>query len=323
VRLRSLARSIRLAVTEVWKEALGVAADLFKLLIPVIVFVKILEEIGAVSLLARILEPLMGVAGLPGETGLVWAAAIVTNIYGGIATLLAIFPEVDLSIREMTVLTTMMLLCHSMPVELALTKKVGGPLRLIAPLRFFGALFLGFLLHTAYEHTGALSATATILWIEQAPETSLLIWAYNQLKNLIFTFVVIFALLLLMRMLNACGLITLLSSLLSPLLKLMGISARASTIAVFGLLAGITFGSGLLLAEVKKNKVRADDVVLVLAFLSLCHGIIEDTSLMLLLGADLSGILWARLAFAIIVTAALSFTIKRLRRPHIPSPSIG
>lgn len=32
----------------------------------------------------------------------------------------------------------------------------------------------------------------------------------------------------------------------------MGISQKGASIAVFGLLAGITFGSGLLFAEVKK-----------------------------------------------------------------------
>ena len=43
-----------------------------------------------------------------------------------------------------------------------------------------------------------------------------------------------------------------------------------------------------------------------MAFLGLCHSLIEDTLLILLLGADLSAILWARLGFSLLVIAVLS-----------------
>ena len=84
-------------------------------------------------------------------------------------------------------------------------------------------------------------------------------------------------------------------------------------IAIFGLLAGITFGSGLLLAEIKKNQVPARDVFLVLFFLSLCHGIIEDTILMMLIGGSLWGILLGRFVFSI---AALGILCACWRATH-------
>ena len=43
-----------------------------------------------------------------------------------------------------------------------------------------------------------------------------------------------------------------------------------------------------------------------MAFLGLCHSLIEDTLLVLLLGADLSGILWMRLAYSLVVVAILN-----------------
>ena len=56
-------------------------------MVPIILLVKVLEEIGAITLLGQWLGPLMALVGLPEEMGLVWAATIATNIYGGMIVL--------------------------------------------------------------------------------------------------------------------------------------------------------------------------------------------------------------------------------------------
>lgn len=283
-----------------------VAGDLFKVLIPAIVVVKLLEEAGAISLIAGVLEPGMALFGLPGEMAIVWTTAIVTNIYGAIAVLLMFSSEVSLSVAQATVLGTMILICHSLPVELALTHRVGGSYRFLGILRFFGACLAGAILHLIYSISGHASAPATIIWAQQRVEHSLFDWLYNQAVNLVYIVCVLFSLLALMRFLQAVGFTDLMGRVLKPLLLLMGVSYKSASIAVFGLLAGITFGSALLLAEVQKEALPARDVVLVLAFLSLCHGIIEDTMLMLLIGSDISGILFFRVLYSVAVVALLA-----------------
>jgi len=297
------------------KEVGLIALDLYKILIPVIVLVKILSEFGAIDILGQALAPLMGLMGLPGEMGLVWAVAIFTNLYGAIAALIAIYPAEGLSVAQITVLSTIMLICHALPVELALCNKVGASYRLLGPLRFFGALVFGILYHWYASFFESLGEEATIIWVEQRTEETLLDWALNQIVNLAFVFLILFCLLLLMRILKKIGFTRLVVYLLSPVLYLIGISKKAAPIAMFGLLAGITFGSGLLLAEAKESKLETRDVVLVLSFLSLCHGIVEDTTLMLLLGADLTGILLGRVLFALVVVALMArFSDKVLAR---------
>lgn len=292
--------------TAIAKETLNIAVDLFKILIPAIIVVKILDALGVITILSHLLEPCMGIFGLPGEMAIVWTTAMVTNIYGGIAVLLLFVDSVPLTTAQMTVLSTLILICHSLPVELALTHKVGGSYRFLGLLRFVGASVAGIILNQCYQISGILNTPATILWAEQRDESSLIDWAINQGINLLYILVVLFCLLALMRFLNFIQFTKLLGRLLKPVLLLMGISPKGASIAVFGLLAGITFGSGLLLAEVKKEAVDIRDVVLVLAFLSLCHGIIEDTALMLLLGGHISGILIFRLIFSVIVIAILA-----------------
>lgn len=290
----------------VFFDALKIARELFKILIPLVVIVKIASSVGAIELLGRLLAPVMSLVGLPGELGIVWAAAILTNIYGGFATFMTIMPNHSLSVAEMTVLCSMILICHSLPVELSLTAKVGGSARFAGVLRLVAAFIYGALLYRLYALFSLFPDKAEVNWIKQRAETGLPDWLLNQASNLCFTFVVLFSLLALMRLLDKLGVTRALARMLAPMLRLIGASRRAAAIAVFGLLAGITFGSGLILGEARKNELSKRDIGIVMAFLSLCHGIIEDTSLMLLMGSDLSGVLFGRIIFSVLAMIILS-----------------
>ncbi len=300
--LTQLGATLRGLCQETWR----VARDLFLILIPSIVIVKLLQETGIVELLAAAVEPLMQTFGLPGEMAIVWTTAIVTNIYGAMAVFLMIAGELEVTTAQMTVLGTMILICHSLPVELALTQRVGCHFLFLGPLRLLGACLCGWCLHLLFQTLGLFSGPALILWTEQRVETTWFDWGWNQVVNLLFILAVLFGLLTMVRFLNHIGFSAGMAKLLRPLLQVMGISSQGASIAVFGLLAGITFGSGLLLAEVKRNSIPDKDVVLVLAFLSLSHGILEDTALILLLGGHLFGILLFRLLFSVVVLAILS-----------------
>ena len=109
-----------------------------------------------------------------------------------------------------------------------------------------------------------------------------------------------------MRVIKAIGLLDFLAKVLEPVLRLTGISAKASGVAIIGLLAGITFGSGLLIAEAKKNELSQRDIFLTLCLLSLCHGVIEDTGLVLLIGANIWGVLVFRVVLSLIVIGIIA-----------------
>ena len=74
--------------SELRQEIWLVSYTLFKLIIPTLLVVKVLTELGLVEYLAIILGPVMTSIGLPPELGLVWATSLATNIYGGIMVLL-------------------------------------------------------------------------------------------------------------------------------------------------------------------------------------------------------------------------------------------
>ncbi|MBU1230141.1 MAG: hypothetical protein KKA55_13225 [Proteobacteria bacterium] len=308
-----LAAALLRALWEVLAQSARVCRELFAIMIPVVIGVKVLQELGAVPYLAWPLKPLMALCGLPPEMGLVWAAALLNTIYSGIIVFLSLDTSA-LTQAQVTVLATLLLVAHNMPVELGIARRSGARLRFQLLARFLGALMLGMLLNAAYSSLGLLQDPAVVLFSrpESGPDPTLWLWALGEAKKLGSIALIITALMALMRLLSAVGAIGLLNRLLRPVLSLIGIGPAASSLTVAGLTLGVTYGAGLIILEAKSGRVDKRDVFFSLTLMGLCHSLIEDTLLMAMLGAQLSGILWARLVFALLATALLVKCTARL-----------
>ncbi|AYF33862.1 hypothetical protein CUU95_08495 [Vreelandella alkaliphila] len=294
-------------VGRVLQDALRVYVTLLKILIPALLIVKGLELLGMIEWLGAALAPLMSTLGLPEQMGVVWAAALFTNLYTAIAVFFQVVGETPLSVEQVTVLGALMLVGHSLPVEGAVAKRAGVPWWGTLVLRVGGALLLAWLLHCFYSYFGLLQAPVELVWqpsFSSAPTLSG--WALAQLETLALIFVIILALIVLLKLLKRLGLERWIHLGLLPLLKLLGIGRSAANVTVIGFTLGLSYGAGLLIRDVQNGVLSKRDSMLALCFLGLCHSVIEDTLLILMLGADITGILWARLLFAVIVTAVIA-----------------
>lgn len=294
-------------VGRVLQDALRVYVTLLKILIPALLIVKGLELLGMIEWLGAVLAPLMSTLGLPEQMGVVWAAALFTNLYTAIAVFFQVVGETPLSVEQVTVLGALMLVGHSLPVEGAVAKRAGVPWWGTLVLRVGGALLLAWLLHCFYSYFGLLQAPVELVWqpsFSSAPRLSS--WALAQLETLALIFVIILALIVLLKLLKRLGLERWIHLGLLPLLKLLGIGRSAANVTVIGFTLGLSYGAGLLIRDVQNGVLSKRDSTLALCFLGLCHSVIEDTLLILMLGADITGILWARLLFAVIVTAIIA-----------------
>ena len=276
--------------------------DLYKIMIPIIILVKILEELGGIDYIAYALSPLMQLVGLPDAMGLVWATTLVTNIYGGMIIFISMAADEPLTIAQVTVLASMMLLAHNLPVEVSIAKKIGVRIAFNLLLRIGGALLVGLSLHMIYESGNWLQQTNVLLWTPTlATDTSLAMWIRLQLQALLQVFIVIALLMLFLKLLKSTGFERLLILLLSPILRLLGLGKKTATITIIGMNLGLTYGGGLLIAEAKKGELSHREIFGALSLIAICHSLIEDTLLVMLLGADISGALYFRLLFAFIV----------------------
>ena len=303
---RALARQLG----DCLRQAVRTSLALFRIIVPIAIGVRLLEMAGAIDLLGRLLTPLMALVGLPGSMGLVWATTLVTNLYGGMVVFAGVAPGAGLTVAQVTVLATMMLIAHAIPVEAGIARQAGTRFRAMATLRIGGALAAGMLLNLGYSLSATLQQPNQALWNPPPRDPSWPGWAAGEARNLVYIFLIILALLIVMRLLEWVGMISALTRLLRPVLMQLGISDQAAPLTIIGMTLGLTYGGGLIIQEARAGLLNRFDVFCALALLGICHSFIEDTLLMLVIGGHLSGTLAFRTLFALLLT----YLIARLLR---------
>lgn len=268
-------------------------------MVPILILTKILLELGFVSWIGQALSPVMGQVGLPGNMGLVWAAAMFINPYAAMVIYASLVPSIPLNIAQATVLGSMILMAHALPIEVRIAQKAGMRISIQLLLRIGGGFLLGWILHYIYSAAHLLQMPATFVWVSAGGGETWLDWGLSQVESLAMIFVIILGLLTLMRILEYLGVLKLLKWLLSPLLTFLGMSKEAAPITIIGITLGLALGGGLVIQEAKSGRMGHREVFFSLALMCIFHSLIEDTLLMLLMGGSLSGLLWARLLFAI------------------------
>ena len=304
---------------QIFRDPLRLSLDLFKIMVPIIIAVKICQELDMIKYLAVPLAPVMWLVGLPRELGLVWATAILNNLYGAIVVLLSLVKDTPITAAQATVLCTMMLVAHTLPIELKIAQASGPRLLFQAVSRLGSAILFGWLLHIFYSYFGLLQGPANILLKQEAENLThrqpLFTWAYQEIQNLVYIFFIILGLFVFMKILTKLKIVDFLNRALGPFLKLIGIGPKASAIAMIGLTLGISFGGGLIIHAARSGQIDKKDVFFTLTLMGLSHSLIEDTILMVMVGGDLTGLLFARLflstlAVALLVKISLSLPLK-------------
>ncbi len=294
------------AARDLLREAARTYWTLVRVMVPVLIVVRLLQLVGVVEFLGRGLAPVMQLVGLPGSMGLVWATAMVVNLYTGMVVFASLAPANPLTVAQATVLCGMMLVAHGLLVELRIAQKAGPRIRAMAAIRLAGALLFGWLLHRFYTATGYCSGPSVLRFGAPALASSWWAWAAGLAKTLGAIFCIIVVLLTLLRVLDRVGLTDLLTKLLGPVLRLLGMGPNAAPVTIVGMTLGLTLGGGLIIQEARSGRLSKRDVFFSLALMSLCHSLIEDTMLMALLGAHWSGTLVGRLAFALLAVFILT-----------------
>jgi hypothetical protein len=85
----------------------------------------------------------MSLVGLPGEAVLALLTGYLLNIYGA----LGVIASLDLGIREITILGTMLGLAHSLIIEAAVIRKIKGKLIPLISLRLVTSILAGVVLN--------------------------------------------------------------------------------------------------------------------------------------------------------------------------------
>lgn len=221
-------------------------------------------------------------------------------------------PAGDLSVADVTVFSTLILMAHALPIEQQIIRRAGPSLMLTTLLRILGALVFAALLHGLFRATGWLSAPVQPVWVPAPQATGWGAFLIGLMQGLAMMFVILAVLVLLMDLLRITGLMGLLNRALSPVLGLAGIKGEALQMTAVGLFLGVSYGGGLLIREARAGHIPQRQVLLSCIFMGFAHSVIEDTLIFASVGADIWAILAGRVVFALAATALIAVVLARL-----------
>jgi hypothetical protein len=82
----------------------------------------------------------------------------------------------------------------------------------------------------------------------------------------------------------------------------MGVTHNGLVPLVTGIIIGLTYGAGVIIHSIRTSSINKKEAFLILLFLSMCHAIIEDTLIFVVIGANGFVLIAFRFVLAIILT---------------------
>jgi hypothetical protein len=294
------------------RETLEIYWVLARIMVPITIAAEVLSRMGVIEAVAPAFAPAMAVVGLPPELGLAWLSGMLVGIWGAIPLVFTLVPVSSLSVADVTVFSALLLFAHGLPIEQKIIQKAGPGMIATTVIRVTGGVLYAFILHRLFTATGWLSAPVTPALVPMNAAQDWYGFFVGLLEMMVIMFVILLVLSWGLEILRATGLLKLMMSALAPLLRLAGIREEAGEFTAVGLFLGISYGGGLLIRQARSGAVPPRQVFLSCVFMGFAHSVIEDTLVVMALGADMSSVLFGRLAFAVAATALIAALIKLL-----------
>ena len=92
------------------------------MVVPITLAISILEHLGVIGRISEWIAPLFGLVGLPGDSGLVFLTAALSNNYAAVA----VIATLGFDYRSVVILAVMALVCHCLIIESAIQHKTGA-----------------------------------------------------------------------------------------------------------------------------------------------------------------------------------------------------
>ncbi|MEO0107992.1 MAG: nucleoside recognition domain-containing protein [candidate division WOR-3 bacterium] len=294
-------------------------ARLMTVITPVYTGMAVLKFIGILPVIAGWFRPAMKYFGLPGDAALALVLGNFLNLYSAIG----VIASLKLTAGPLTVLALMLLFSHSQLLESSVFFQIRTKYGIIWAIRLVVSLAAGYGLHFLLAPVAPAAADATRAGVHSTLSTALVEYASGLASLALKMLLVLVAIFILLEVVRRLRWLSRSLALVHRVTGFMGFSREAGLPLLAGVVFGIVFGAGLITSSVEEQALDRKQVLLVSVFLALCHGIIEDTGLMLVLGADPFWISVPRLVLAIpaVILANWLYEARRRRNTGAAFPT--
>lgn len=279
------------------RPALRTTLWLLRIMLPITLVVSVMQYYGVIAWAAQYLNPLFHYLGLPGSSSIAFLTAATMTTYAGIAVMLTM----TLTMREATILAIMALLCHALPMESTVMKKVGSSATTMVVLRVCAAIVAACYLNLVLPEM-----PERLLTISSAEEVSSLTvlfeeWLLSSVRISAVMLSLIYFLMVLQRVLDRYGVMRMLERPLRPLMLFFGLPENAAYLWIVGNVLGISYGSAVMIDLEEKGRITREQANEANFHLAMNHSMLEDTLVFAAFGISAFWILSTRILFAFLV----------------------
>ncbi len=270
---------------------------LLKIMIPISFAVCLAQYFGLIEWCAGWLNPLFCHIGLPGASSIAFLTGATSTTYAALAVMMSM----ELTQREATIIAIMVLICHALPLECTVNKKVGSKPFRMGLLRICGALLAAVYLNLVLPELSDPFSALPLSSAEASLTEVLKGWLISSMKLIIMIFAIIYALMFIQRFMEKYGLMQKLTKPLEPLMQFFGLPRNAAYLWLVGNVLGISYGSAVMLQLEEEGKITRQEADEVNYHLIMNHSMLEDTLVFATAGVSALWILSTRLLFAFVL----------------------
>ena len=270
---------------------------LLKIMLPISLAVRLLQYYGVIEWCAQWLNPVFQYLGLPGASAIAFLTGAAVTTYASLAVMLSM----TLTMRQATIIAIMVLICHALPLECAVVKKVGSkpfPMGLIRIAgAFMAALYLNMVLPEMDAHFGHVMTSDVSMTLGGVLQE----WLISSVKLVIMIMGIIYSLTVVQRMMDDLGIMYQLVRPIQPLMRFFGLPRNAAYLWLVGNVLGISYGSAMMISLEESGQITKEEANEVNYHLIMNHSMLEDTMVFATAGVSAVWILSTRILFALLL----------------------
>ena len=253
-----------------------------KLLIPASFVVTVLEWAGFLHWLEFALAPLMTLINLPGEAAL----PIISGMLMGNYVTIAILSVLPFTLAQITLISVFCMIAHNLVVEGVIQHNSGMNIARITIIRIVAAALTVLIISQFFTGTSA-SIIVPADFIAATPFVELLkTWAVNTGLLLLKVLGIIMGIMIALEVFKAMGWVEYVIRFFRPIMRVLGLSERASALWVTTSAFGLMFGGAVIMEEAKKSSLSREDLERLHISIGINHSMVEDPILFLALGIN-------------------------------------